>query len=496
LVVVLVPARPAEPAGRWDDGAEAREARDLAGHIDRQLAAHWAEAGVRPAAPAEDAEFLRRAWLDLAGTIPPVSEVRDFLDDRRPDKRERLLLRLLRGPGYANHFAHVLRAVLLPDNDNVANFGLAPVFQSWLRERLAENVGYDRMVREILTAAPGGGRRGLGAMPAGVGTGPLAFYQANENKPENLAGSTARLFLGVKLECAQCHNHPHASWKQEQFWAYAAFFGGSRGANGPSIRIPKTGKVVQARFPDGTAPTWQPGAGTGATLADWVTRDDNPYFARAVVNRVWAYFFGAGLVEPVDDLPPEGGDALLDELARDLVKHRYDLKYLIRGVVFSRAYQLTSAAAGGSEEEVRSFARMPVRALAPEQLFDSLSAATGIRADAPDLASRFGRQEERPTEVQTSILQALALMNGKFVDEATSPRQSETLAAVANAPFLDTAGKVETLYLAALSRPPRPDEKARLVRYVERGGPSGDPGRALADVFWALLNSGEFYLNH
>jgi hypothetical protein len=490
-------ARAAESRPGGGDATEVQEAQALAGRIDRQLEARWAEAGVRPAAQAGDAEFLRRAWLDLAGTIPPVSEVRAFLEERTPDKRQRLLQRLLRGPGYVNRFTPFWRGVLLPDNDAVANFGLGPAFESWLRERLADNVGYDRMVREILTAAPARARGQLGFGPAVGPSGPLAFYAANENKPENLAGSTARLFLAVKLECAQCHNHPHASWKQEQFWSYAAFFGGVRGAQGPEIRIPKKGKLVQARFPDGTAPAWGPGTAPGTALADWMTREDNPYFARAAVNRVWAYFFGAGLVEPVDDLTQqEGGDALLDELAREFVKHRYDLKSLIRGIVFSRAYQLSSVTADGTQDEVRVFARMPVRALAPEQLFDSLSAATGIRAASPDLASRFGRQDEKPTEVQTSILQALALMNGKFVDDATSLQQSETLAAVANAPFLDTAGKVEALYLAALSRPPRPEERTRLVGYVDKGGPSGDPERALADVFWALLNSGEFFLNH
>ncbi len=482
-----LPARAAEPPG--GDG-ELRDAQALAARIDQLLEARWAAAGVRPAAPASDAEFLRRVWLDLAGTVPPVSEVRAFLDDRSPDKRQRLVQRLLRSPSYADRFSHFWRAVWLPDNANAENLGLGPAFEGWLRGRLAENVGYDRMVREVLTA----GRQARGqvfAMPAGGLFSPAAFYLANENKPENLAGSTARIFLAVKLECAQCHNHPHAAWKQEQFWAYAAFF-----ANGRDIRIPKKNKLVEARFPDGTAPEAKPG-GPSNTLADWMTRADNPYFARAAVNRVWAGFFGNGLVEPVDDLTQAAGpDPVLEELARDFVTHRYDLKHLIRAIVLTRAYQLSSAAAADVSDEVRAFARMPARALAPEQLFASLAEATGIRAAAPDLAVRFPRLDERPTEAQTSILQALTLMNGKYVDEATSLEQSETLAAVANAPFLDTAGKVETLYLAALGRKPRPDESTRLVRYVEAGGPSGDREGALADVFWALLNSGEFMLNH
>jgi hypothetical protein len=481
------PARSAEPA------------EALTGRINQLLEARWAAANVRPAAEADDGEFLRRAWLDLVGTIPPVSEVRGFLEDRRADKRRRLVTRLLDGPGYVTHFSHFWRDVLLPENPNTENLGLRFGFEAWLRTRLSANTGYDRMVREILTGAPRAERGVVDEAFLAVAGGPVspaAFYLANENKPENLAGSTARLFLAVKLECAQCHNHPHAAWKQEQFWAYAAFFGGTQKKDGREIRVPKTGKLVQARFPDGAVPAWTNGASPGVVLADWMMRDDNPYFARAVVNRLWAYFLGAGLVEPVDDLTREGErDRLLDELAAEFVKHRYDLKYLIRAITTSRAYGLSSAAAEG-EGGASHFARMPVRALAPEQVLASLAEVTGAPSPAPELAARFARPNEKPTEGQTSILQALALMNGKFVDDATRRERSETLAAVAHAPFLDTAGKIETLYLAALSRKPRAEESARLVKYVDKGGPSGDPQRALADVFWALLNSGEFLLNH
>jgi hypothetical protein len=492
VMLFLAAGRPA-PAASPD---EAKDAQALAERIDKLLEARWAAAGVRPVATADDGEFLRRASLDLTGTIPSVPEVRAFLEDRTSGGRQRLLGRLIEGPGYVTHFSHFWRSVLLPENADVANFGLEGAFEAWLTDRLRDNVGYDRMVREILTAVPRA-RRGEVVTPFGVAPGPMAFYAANENKPENLAGSTARLFLAVKLECAQCHNHPHASWKQEQFWAYAAFFGGAQGGNGRDIRIPKTAQLVPARFPDGTAPAWKPGTPSVTTLADWVTAADNPYFARATVNRVWAAFFGAGLVEPVDDLTRAGDDdVLLNELAREFVKHGYDLKFLIRAIILSRAYGLSSAAPMDGHDGVEVFARMPVRALDPEQILASLATATGSPAPSPELAGRFKRQGERPTEVQTSILQALSLMNGKLVDDATVLERSETLAAVADAPFLDTAGKVETLYLAALSRKPSPQESARLVKYVERGGPSGDRQRALADVFWALLNSGEFILNH
>jgi len=496
--LIFVGGRP----GRAADRQSAEDLRALAGRISRVLEERWAAAKIRPAAAADDAEFLRRAWLDLAGTLPSVTEARDFLDDRLPDKRERLVRRLLDAPGYVTRFSHFWRSTLLPDSANTANLGLAPGFEAWLQARLAANVGYDRMVREILAAAPRPQRGRLGedlVYNPGGAVSPAAFYAANENKPENLAGSTARLFLGLRLECAQCHNHPHADWKQEQFWAFAAFFSPNVPAKGGKVevRVPKTGKLVAARFPDGAEPAFAGGTRPLAALADWTTRPDNPYFARAAVNRLWAYFFGSGLAEPMDDLGGAAAeDPLLAELAREFVNHRYDLKYLIGAIALSRPYQLSSAAVGGSEEDVRAFARMPTRALAPEQIFAALTEATGIPSASPDAAARFARQDEKPTEVQTSVLQALTLMNGRFTDDATSLARSEVLAAVAHAPFLDTAGKVEALYLAALSRKPRPAASARLVKYVDQGGPSGDPRRALADVFWALLNSGEFLLNH
>jgi hypothetical protein len=489
-----------------------KEAEALAARVDQLLAARWDAAKAKPAPAADDAEFLRRVYLDLTGTIPPVSEVRAFLADTASDKRRRLIDRLLGGPDYVNHFTNVWRATWLPDEAD--NLGLTPSFEAWLRVRLAENAPYDRMVREILVSPPAVDPRitnlgeTLQAQPTGVS--PAAFYLANENKPEKLAGATSRLFLAVRLECAQCHDHPFATWKQEQFWEYAAFFAGLQGGSRASIAIPKIGKVVQARFPDGTEPKFTNGADPRAVLADWATAPDNRYFARAAVNRIWAIFFGVGLAEPVDDLLREGGkNETLDELARQFADHQFDLKFLIRAIVSTRAYQLTSRSTDPSQDDPRLFARMSVKALSTEQVIASLMEATGWQPPPgsrpgeagpgllrTELGGSFARQPNKPTEFQTSIPQALALMNGKFVNDATALERSGTLAAVAGAPFLDAPGKVETLYLAALGRKPTAAERAKLVAYVEKGGPTGDSTQALADVFWALLNSSEFIFNH
>jgi hypothetical protein len=511
----LLRAEPPREVAAADPAQKVKDAEAAAAKLDQLLAARWDGAKAKPAPAADDTEFLRRLSLDLAGAVPPVSEVRAFLADTTPDKRRRLIDRLLDSPTYVGHFTNVWRAAWLPDgNVNLDNLGLRASFESWLRVRLAENASYDQLVREVLTSVPvnEGPRLGLGgrmAQPGGIS--PAAFYLANENKPENLAGSTSRLFLAVRLECAQCHNHPFARWTREQFWEYAAFFG-----NGPmkgdrkEISIPGLGKTVQARFPDGTEPAFKKAVNPRVTLADWTVAADNKYFARAAVNRVWAHFFGTGLAEPVDDLLLDGDkNEVLDELAREFVDHRFDLKFLIRAVVSTRAYQLTSTATDASQDDPRLFARMAVKALTSEQVIASLVEATGFqtpvgRPRGPagagllqlELGGSFARQPGKTTEFQSSIPQALALMNGRFVNDATSLERSGTLAAVSNAPFLDSKGRVETLFLAALGRKPSASESATLVLYVDKGNPSGDATKALADIFWALLNSSEFVLNH
>jgi hypothetical protein len=373
---------------------------------------------------------------------------------------------------------------------------------------------YDQMVRELLTGETGSG----GRFPAGgAGESTVAYFLANENKAENLAGSTARIFLGVKLECAQCHDHPFDKWKRAQFWEYAAFFAtGSRGqpSEARSIAIPGTDQTVKARFLDGTEPQWRDGATSRTTLAGWMTAADNPFFARAAVNRLWAYFFGIGLEDPADgsgDSPPASHIELLDELARQFVTHRFDVKFLIRAIVASEAYQRTSVANHPSQQDPRLFARMALRGLTPEQLFDSLAEATeydgrasmaqpqffGRDPQSPraQFLAKFAAQEQR-TEYQTSILQALYLMNNQFIADRTSLAHNKSLRTIATAARIDTARRVETLYLLVLSRKPRPEESARLVKYVDGGGASGDSQKALTDVFWALLNSPEFLLNH
>jgi hypothetical protein len=525
LLLAAVPTARSEPA-RPAQQTDAADVQALAARIDQIIALKWDQNKVRPTFPADDATWLRRVWLDVAGKVPPPSEVRRFLRDPSPDKRQKAVERLLDSPGYVTNFTNIYRQLLLPEADN--NFQIRYIsmgFESWLTKQFAENAGYDRMVRELLTEPLGNdAQRNFDFYGQANRESPMAFYLAKEGKPENLAATTARTFLGVRVECAQCHDHPFAKWTREQFWGQASFFAGikSKSQDGfvyqmrelrdsRELAIPGTERVAQASFLDGTEPVWKPGVGARQTLADWVTSPDNPYFARASVNRIWAHFFGIGIVDPVDDFK-DGNDPshpeLLSEMAHQFAAHKFDFKFLVRAITASRAYQLSSITSDPTQEDPRLFAKMAVKGLTPEQLYDSLAQATGIKDNTPrqqrafvfgtprmEFMNKFTHQDKR-TEFQMSIPQALALMNSQLINDAVSPQRGETLGAIAEAPFLDTRGRIEALFLTTVSRQPTAEEMARLVPYVDGGGPKKNSKRALADIYWALLNSPEFILNH
>lgn len=511
--------------------AQPMDAAALAARIDGLIANSLQTKGIQPAAPADDAEFLRRVYLDLAGRIPSTWEVRDFLASKQSNKRQRIIDRLLDEPLYVTHLGTTWQSIMSPPNTNQQLQAISAGFKIWLDKQVKDNAPYDQMVRELLTAPVTGSPGGRGGQPlAGAATvSPAGFILLNENKPENVASSASRIFLGVKLECAQCHNHPFANWTREQFWEYAAFFAATpqaeRGAV-KGIKIAGTEKVVEAKFLDGQKPQWRNGVDARVVLSEWMTAPDNPYFARTAVNRLWAHCFGVGIIDPVDDEPspdnPISHPELLTQLTEQFIAHKYDLKYMLRAIVLSQTYQRTSAVSHKSQLEPRTFARMPLRGLTPEQLFDSLAQATGYfetdenqpaaRGDPnvsprTEFLNRFANQD-KPTQTQTSILQALALMNGKFIADATGvsaaskdPRgrasdRGQTLSAISEFPGWTTEQRIEALYLAALSRLPRPHERDRLSAYVNRGGAVGDPKEALGDVFWVLLNSAEFIVNH
>jgi hypothetical protein len=490
---------------------------ELAARIDRRLETRWQAEKVRPAPPADDAEFLRRACLDITGRIPRPADVHAFLADQSPDKRRKLIDRLLDDPRFAVHFANVWRANLLPEtasNRDAETFQAG--FENWLKQQLRAGAGYDRLVRTLLTTPIAAeGRDTEPVLRDPERPNPLAFFAVKEARPENLAAAVSRSFLGIRLECAQCHDHPFGKWKQEQFWSQAAFFAGiGKQGNGlfaplteavgrRELTPPGTHKTRQAEFLDGGTPKWQADRGARAVFADWLTSPDNPYFARAAVNRMWAHFFGAGLVDPVDDFHddnPPSDPELLDDLASGFVASGYDLSYLVRCICLSRAYQRTSARTDASQDGTRLPARMPVRALTAEQFFDSLALATGYRdeqdrgAARRQFLTRFALAGS-VTEPETSLPQALTMLNGRFVSWATDPEKCPTLIAVTRTPGMSLAQRIEALYLATLSRKPSAAELERLERQVRKAGPDGE-AEQLGDVFWMLLNTAEFRMNH
>jgi hypothetical protein len=486
---------------------------DLAARIDKHLETRLRADQVQPAPRADDAEFLRRAYLDITGRIPRPADVHAFLADPAPDKRRRRIDRLLDDPRYAVHFANVWRAELLPETASNREAALFQAgFENWLRERLRAGTSYDRLVRELLTTPiAAAGQGGEPVLRDPDRPNPLAFFAVKEARPENLASAVTRSFLGIRLECAQCHDHPFAKWKQEQFWSQAAFFAGI-GKQGGSLFAPLTettgrralqapgGKEPRpAIFLDQRAPKWQEGRSPRAVLADWITAPDNPYFARAAVNRLWGRFFGAGLIDPVDDFRDDNTPShpeLLDDLARAFTASGFDLPYLIRGICLSQAYQRTSARTHASQDETRLPARMAVKALTGEQFFDSLALATGYRDEQDkgtarrQFLTRFALAGAG--EPETSVQQALTLLNGRFVAWATDPDACPTLIAATQTPGLTLGQRIEALYLATLSRPPSAAERERLEGHVK----AGREAERLADVFWMLLNTAEFRMNH
>jgi hypothetical protein len=491
-----------------------KDFRATAARVDELLAARWKEAGISPAPLASDGEFIRRAYLDLTGVIPPVAEVRAFLKDTSADKREKLIERLLASPAHATHLATTWRNIMLPAGFEAGDVNSVLGVQTWLRNRFAENMRYDRIVSELLVAT--GGRE----------TGPALFYTALELKPEELAANTARIFLGVQIQCAQCHDHPHDHWKQTDFWGYAAFFAQlQRNENQQAmmnvalfdsdegeVKIPDSEEVVLPKYPEGPAASADEGGYRRQQLSIWMASRDNPYLARALVNRVWSNLFGRGIVEPVDDLGPRNPPShpeLLEELTEYFIETGFDVRMLYRTLANTQAYQLSSESPSDETPRPELFARMMVKSLTAEQLYDSLSQAA-LRNPAAmgegGSSSRFFDPQRREflARMQTSnrsaaefdagLPQALMLMNGEVMVEATDKDKSRMLAAL-DAPWSTDEQRIETLFLAAYARSPSDEERERSLNYIG-GGASGDRRQALGDVFWALLNSAEFALNH
>jgi hypothetical protein len=497
-------------------GPRSMSPTDLAHAIDRAIQERLETEKIAASPRADDAEFMRRAYLDVTGIIPTAEQAARFLDGKNPHKRADLVNELLASPKYGQHMADIWQNLLIPGMTTETRALDTNALGRWLAERFNRNQPWNELVYDFVTA---------------TGTvdhnGAAAFFIANPTA-DKMTDSVTRLFLGIQLQCAQCHNHPFTAWKQTEYWGMAAFFtkvksdraqaatkkGTSPGvtemARGKGPKLPESAKIVPARFLTGEMPPLKPGEPQRPALAKWLTSAGNPYFARAMVNRMWGHFFGRGLVHPVDNMHddnPASHPELLKLLSEQFAASGFDVKQLIRAICNSEAYQRTSKPAGDNAKYANLFGAVGIKALTPEQLFDSLTQVVGTPgAFAQGLLAKQKKQNPAATprsqfarffrgdveadsiEYDAGIPQALRLMNSPMLNRR----------AVLLERALETEKSPETviahLCLGTLSRRPTEAERERFLSFVQQAG--GNKQKAFGDVLWVLLNCSEFTLNH
>jgi len=513
--------------------------------IDRIAHQQFRKLGFFPSELSSDAEFLRRSSLDVTGVLPTPAEVRQFLADSSSGKRRAWIEHLLQHPAWADYWANKWTDLIRSNPDRV---GVKSIFflDQWVREAFRANKPYDYFVREIVMAEGSNHQNG-----------PLSLYR-DRREPQDLATIVSQLFLGVRMECAKCHHHPNEKWSQDDFYQLAAFFGPvkQKGAGlsppisagtetfyfaaGGGVRHPVTDAVMKPRPLDSPELKLEEAADPRAALADWMTDPSNPYFAKAAVNRVWAALFGRGFVDPVDDFRisnPAANEPLLNALAEDFTSHGYDLKHLMRAILNSRLYQLSSAPNDSNLHDTKNFSRSYRRRLPAEVLLDAVNDVTGtedkfngcppgtraiqtwsykVRSQFMDAFGRPNPSTDCPCErdARSSVVQSLHMMNSRGLQAKLSDPNGRVkqLADSPRAP-----GEIVTeLYLAALNRFPTAAEleKAAASFPAPQPEPAPEPAAgtgtqkdakadtraarqaAVEDVLWALLNSPEFVFNH
>ncbi|HEY3131162.1 MAG TPA: DUF1549 and DUF1553 domain-containing protein [Acidobacteriota bacterium] len=489
-------------------------------YIDKLIDAKLKRLKILPSGLCSDAEFMRRVSLDLTGLIPRPEDVRAFLDDPAPSgiKRNRLIERLIASNEYVDHWSLKWADLLQLNRRFLGEKGVWS-FRNWIRQSMAENKPYDQFVREIIVAS------------GSTYTNPPANFYRVTREPKVAMETASQLFLGVRMMCAQCHDHPFEPWTQKNYYEMTAFFGGiatKEGANAGEqvvyekrqdyeVKHPKYGYVVHANFPFAAPAHASQEKGRREQFAAWLTSKENPYFATAIANRIWSYFFGRGIIEPVDDLRPSNpsvNPALLSKLSDELKQTRFDLKQLMRTIVSSRAYQASYRSSEWNADDESNFSHQRPRRLAAEQLLDAVAVATrskmkfeGIPDDfraeqLPDphvgmggFLDLFGRPaRESSCECERrgdiSLGQALHLVNGGTLADAIADPNGRVAGLVLSG--ADDRKIVQDLYLAAFGRRPDAGEMRRSLEYL--GGEGNHVERA-QDLLWALLNSPAFLFN-
>ncbi len=498
----------ATAAAAQSDGSQSgRSAVAMSSRIDQLLDEKLRETGWVAAAICSDAEFIRRASLDLTGAPPTASEVLEFTKAvKDPEKRQKLVDRLLASPLSATHLAGTWADWMLPEEDGPQQLGRQGL-QGWLRDRFAENLRYDRLVSDLLVST---------GPPQ---SGPTAFFVALEGKPEKIAAKTSRVFLGLQLDCAECHNHPFDKWSQRDFWGFAAYFAQLSTNTGEGNRqqlaeVTDTGEG-EVTLPGESEPVPpSPLVETGLSslvsgtrrqqLSLWLTARENPFVARAAVNRVWALLFGRGLIEPVDDmrnLEMASHPELLRELSEYFAASGYDLRGLLAVLAKTRAYQLSGLHESGAPPE-ESYAIMPAKPLTETQLTTSLAHVARQVAGEDNagmqaaLMSQLGKLRGDSSEAKLGIVSALVTLHGEAFDTVSREETSRLLKAL-EAPYMDQRQQLRWLFLATLSREPSIAEQQAYSELLPTAGenketPSEPNSAWRSDLLWALINSTEF----
>jgi len=497
-------------------------------HVNRKLEA----LRILPAGPCSDNEFIRRAFLDCTGSLPPPADVTSFVADQKPDKRARLIDALLDRPEFVDYWSYKWSDLLLVSSQKLPPPAMWSYYR-WVRRAVAENRPWDRFARDLLTVQGNS-----------LDNGACNFFVLHKD-PAELTETAAVTFLGMSVACAKCHNHPLEKWTQDQYWSLANMFGRVGLKNGE-----RSGDVAVQSLPSGEVPHLRRGVPMPPTpldaaplafddprdrrvvFADWLTGPDNPYFAKALVNRVWRNFLGRGLVEAEDDMrqtnPPTNPE-LLAALAKDFSSRDYDIKHLIRLVMTSATYQRSSVSAAGAEADDRFYSHYLIRRLPAEVILDAYSQVTGVPTPFDTLQTGAGQVAVVPTALYPKGVRAQQLPDvhpvSRFLDAFGRPEREHTCAcertqdaSVGQALHLNNGqtlndklrGKeslvsrwldkkvsdddvIGDLFLRALSRPPTPTETAKLARILAEATKAGtDRREALEDVAWGVLTGREF----
>lgn len=485
-------------------------------YIDALVHAKLKKLRIEPSDLCTDEEFLRRVTIDIVGVLPTPAEYRAFLADPSPEKRAKLVDELLSRKEFAELWVLKWAELLQVRSSNTVSYKAMLLYFTWLQDRIARNVPVNEWVRELLTAS------------GGTFQSPATNFYQGETDILKVAENVAQVFMGMRIQCAQCHNHPFDRWTMDDYYGFAAFFrqiGRKQGDDPREVVIfntgggeqqhPVTGRVMPPKFLGGAIPDVT-GKDRRQVLADWLASPDNPYFAANLANIVWAHFFGQGIVHEVDDVRisnPASNPELLAELGKRFTEYKYDFKKLVRDICLSRTYQLSTRAKPSNESDTRNFARAPIRRIRAESLLDCLSQVTETKNKFPGLPlgaravqiadgatstyflTIFGRASRETVcscevKLEPTLSQSLHLLNGSAT---TAKIQQGGVIARKLKDNTPPAEIVDDLYIRCLCRKPTEKERADVLQLIEA---QADKQKALEDVFWALLNTREFMFNH